>query len=94
MALPKWLDELASSGLIASFLTSEPLDVSAEDKQVSINKGIAYGIYVGSAGDVELVTPNGETVIYKNVSIGSHPFACTSIKNANTSAADIVVGAW
>lgn len=51
---------------------------------------IARGLYVGTTGDVSLVLPNGNTVIFKTVPVGVLPVACTNVTTANTTASNLV----
>lgn len=94
MPIPNWLKNLFSNGVIASFVYSEEVDISADDHEIVIKDSIALALYVGSSGDVKLINPAGDTVTYKNVQVGTHPFACTRIIKNGTSASDIVAGAW
>lgn len=94
MPLPNWLKNLVSTGVIASFIHTEDVDTSSEDHVVSINDGRAYGLYVGSAGNIDVEKLDGSTQLYKNVSIGMHAIACKKVIKATTTAGDIVAGAW
>lgn len=50
------------------------------------------GIYVGTAGDVSLVMPSGNTVLYKNMAAGvTHAKIFSRINSAGTTATDLVV---
>ena len=50
-------------------------------------------IYVGIAGDLEVITLGGDTVVISSVAAGSQlPIQVTRIKAANTDADDIIVG--
>ena len=51
----------------------------------------ARGLYVGGAGNVELDTVGGETVVFTGVPEGTVlPIRCTRVRAANTSATAIV----
>lgn len=78
----------------AGFSTAESIDVSVSDQAIAIADGLAKGLYVGVTGDIELVTPNGETITYKNVPVGQWAFPCTQINNAGTTASEIIAGSW
>ena len=94
MPLPEWLESLTSSGLIASFIHTETVDISTTDHDLSLNDGYAYALHVGGAGDIKVEKPDGSTQLYKNVQPGLQPFFCTKIIKAGTTASDIVAGAW
>ena len=48
-------------------------------------------LYVGTGGDVEVITLNGDTVVFNNVPTGTFmPIQVTRVKAANTTATDIV----
>ena len=49
-------------------------------------------LYVGTAGNVTLVTEDGVTVLYANVNAGSHigPFFVKQVKATGTTASNIV----
>jgi hypothetical protein len=48
------------------------------------------GIYVGTAGDLAVVTVGGDTVTLKNAAVGWHPVRATKVLSTGTAAADIV----
>lgn len=51
------------------------------------------GIYVGTGGDVAIVTPDGVAVTHKNVASGSYlPIEHRRVNSTNTTASDMV--AW
>jgi hypothetical protein len=51
----------------------------------------ARGLYVGTAGDVALVTLNGDSITLKNLSAGVvHPIAARRILSTGTTAVNIV----
>ena len=78
----------------ASFKVTESVDVSVADQDILINGGLALALYVGTAGDITVITPNGDSQLYPSVSAGFQPIACTKILNTGTAAAGIVAGAW
>ena len=48
-------------------------------------------LYVGTGGDVEVITLNGDTVVFHNVPTGTFmPIQVTRVKATNTTATDIV----
>ena len=48
-------------------------------------------LYVGTGGDVEVITLNGDTVVFHNVPTGTFmPIQVTRVKAANTTASDII----
>ena len=51
----------------------------------------ARGIYVGTGGDVEIVTPGGQTIVFSNAVSGSVlPVMATKVLATNTTASDLV----
>lgn len=52
--------------------------------------GFARALYIGTTGNVNLVTLGGRTVLYKNVPVGILPVACKLVKATLTTASDIV----
>lgn len=50
-------------------------------------------LFVGTAGDLEVVTANGETVLLADHPTGWHPIRALRIGASNT-AADDIVAAW
>ena len=53
--------------------------------------GNCRGFHVGGDGDVELISPNGNTVVYKSCIAGmQYPYEAARIKATNTTATDIV----
>lgn len=52
---------------------------------------IVRGIWVGTGGDLEIITPAGTTVVFLNVPSGTlMPVRATHVKDDNTDADDIV----
>jgi hypothetical protein len=48
-------------------------------------------LYLGAAGDVKVLSLEGETVIWKNLAAGIvHPIRCSRIYATDTTAGDIV----
>ncbi len=48
-------------------------------------------LFVGTAGDVEVITLGGSTVVFKNIANGTFmPVQVTHVKAASTTASDIV----
>lgn len=89
------LEEVSLSSVEAGFVTAENV-VLTSDFTITINGGYAKGLWVGTAGDISIVTPKGDSITYKNVPVGMWAMPCTSIKSTanGTAAADIVAGAW
>lgn len=49
------------------------------------------GFYVGTSGDVDVLTADGSHLVFKNVAAGAvYPVACAKILAAATTATDIV----
>ena len=64
--------------------TIEPHDTTAL-------AAIVRGIWVGTGGDVEIITPAGNTVVFLNVPDGTLlPVRATHVKDDNTDADDLV----
>jgi hypothetical protein len=52
---------------------------------------VSRAIYVGGAGDLEVITSGGDTVTFVGVAAGSVlPIRVSRVKEANTSATDIL----
>lgn len=50
-------------------------------------------LYVGSTGDVEVITAGGQTVVFSGVPTGGYVYGWFShVKNANTTASSILAG--
>lgn len=47
-------------------------------------------LYIGSAGDVEVITLAGDTAVFANVPVGILPIQCTRVKADNTTASSIL----
>jgi len=53
--------------------------------------GDSRGVYVGTSGDLAVVSPHGDTVIFKNLAAGVvHPIQARIIKTTDTDASDII----
>ncbi len=51
------------------------------------------GVYVGVAGDVNVIDAAGNEVLLKNLAAGLwHPIGCTHVKSTDTTATDIRAG--
>jgi len=51
----------------------------------------AKGFYIGTGGDLELVSINGDTVVFHNLQAGlTYPFWAKRVKSSGTTASDIV----
>jgi len=50
----------------------------------------ARGLYVGTPGDVKVITIHGETVTFPNVPVGILPVRATRVYDTDTTATDIV----
>ena len=66
---------------------AESVDVSSGNQ---VLKNVSRGIYVGTAGDLALVTAKGTTVTFSNVPVGILPVQAKQINNTGTTASDIV----
>ena len=68
-------------------VTARAIDVSVSDATLN-----AECIYIGTAGDVNVVLQDDTTaVLFKNVPAGTTlPFVLSEVKNASTTATDIV----
>lgn len=65
-------------------------DVSPNDS-TDLPDGNCRGLYVGTGGDVEIVTVGGTTVVFHGVVGGTIlPIRCSRVRAANTVASDIV----
>jgi len=62
------------------------VDVSSND--VTLDR-TSRAIWVGTLGDLEVVTEQGSTVVFKQAQ-GVVPIQATQVLNANTTAADIL----
>lgn len=49
-------------------------------------------LYIGVSGDVEAILTGGQTVIFRNLSVGFYPICATRIKAAGTTALNIIAG--
>lgn len=56
----------------------------------SFSQGTARGLYIGTTGDVSVVTPSGVTVVFTAVPVGWFPVNCTRVNVTGTTAANIV----
>ena len=50
----------------------------------------ARSLYIGTSGNVSLVTMNGQTVIFSNVPVGILPMRCSRVNNSGTTAGQII----
>lgn len=50
----------------------------------------ARALWIGTTGDVEVITAGGTTVIFTNVPVGFLAVRCTHVLSANTTATGIV----
>lgn len=65
-------------------------DMIAVTKSDSTVLTLTQGIYVGTSGDLVVLTKAGTTATLKNITVGViHPIQCTKVLNATT-AADIL----
>lgn len=76
------------------YIVLDPGDMGAPLPPVDGKVIISRAVYVGVAGDLEVVTKNGRTVIMKNVAAGVwHAMRISRINSgAGTTATDILVG--
>jgi hypothetical protein len=51
---------------------------------------IARGLYVGVAGNITLVLPNGTTCLLTNVPVGVLPISCIQVNTSGTAASGLV----
>jgi hypothetical protein len=77
--------------LTTTFLT----DLPGQDAEVivpsdSVNQGPFRAIYVGSTGDITLVTLGGNTVLFKNVPVGILHVGCSRVNSGGTGASLMV----
>jgi hypothetical protein len=47
-------------------------------------------LYIGTTGDIAIVTIGGASVTFANVPVGFFPVRCTKVKSTGTTATDIV----
>jgi len=87
--------DAGNSMVEAGFVTAESV-VLTTDFPITINNGIAKGLYIGVEGDVTVITPNGETITYPAVANGFQPIPCSQVMSSanGTAATGIVAGAW
>ena len=48
------------------------------------------GLYVGVTGNINLVTSNGNTVLFSNVPVGILPVWCSQVLSTSTTASSII----
>lgn len=66
-------------------------DAFAITPGASFGPKYAVSLYVGGAGDVEVVTAKGTTVVFTAVPVGQYiPVVCKSVESTNTTATNIV----
>ncbi len=65
-------------------------DAVAIVKSDTVNQGPFMRIYVGSTGDVSLVTLAGNTVLFTAVPVGELRVGCVRVNSTNTTAANMV----
>lgn len=53
-------------------------------------KTIYRGLYIGTSGNVKVITANGETVTFTNVPVGILPVRVTRVFSTGTTASGIV----
>lgn len=58
------------------------------------NPNVFNALYVGTTGDVAVVTKEGTTVTFQNVPVGILPVAVTKVLSTGTTASDIVGLTW
>ncbi len=51
---------------------------------------VARALYVGTTGNITLITPNGQTVLFTAVPVGILPVMCSRVKSTGTTASTIV----
>lgn len=68
----------------------EAADISAADHTFA---QITRGVYIGTAGDLVVVTAGGSTLTFVGLAAGViHPIACATIVDSSTAAN--IVGVW
>lgn len=72
---------------ISSANDAVPVDVSTDNQ---ILPGTCRNLYVGTAGDIALVTAKGSTVTFASVPVGVLPVQATQINNSGTTASGIL----
>lgn len=75
------------------YIVANPGDMNAALPQNNGKDVISRAVYVGTAGNLEVVTKDGRTVIIPNLAAGIwHAMRISRINSAGTAAADILVG--
>lgn len=73
-------------------------DISAANDAVAVDvssssqvlNGTCRAIYVGTTGNLALVTAKGTTITFNNVPVGILPIQATQINNSGTTASDLL----
>lgn len=66
------------------------VDAVAVTPNDTTDLGEFRGLYIGTTGDVAVVTLRGSTVTFKNVPVGELAVAGTKVMATNTTATDIL----
>lgn len=73
---------------VNGFIANEAYAVTPSD---TADNTYSY-LYVGTAGNVSVVTEDGQTVLFKNVPSGGHIWIRTSLVRATGTTANDIVG--
>lgn len=52
--------------------------------------GICRALYIGVTGDVNVITADGDTVLFKAAPVGVLPVQCQSVQSTSTTATNIL----
>lgn len=87
-----------SRNIHAGFWAAQVSDVSAADHDITLEGGIAKGVYLSTAGDLKVDTPNGDVITYPALEPGFHPIPHKKIYTAGTTVTNkttgIISGTW
>lgn len=56
----------------------------------ALPNGICRSLYIGVSGDVNVITADGDTVLFKSVAVGILPVQCQAVQSTSTTATNIV----
>lgn len=71
--------------------TSPARNAEAVTPSDSVNLDqVAKALYVGTTGNITLVTPEGDTVLFSNVPVGFFPVQTARVNSTATTASNIV----
>lgn len=91
MANPWGTDVSAQYGLLGQAISSPAFHAAAITPHNSTNLDtVARAIYVGTTGNIVIVTPNDEVVTFTSVPVGILPVMAKRINSTSTTASNLV----